>query len=187
MIRSNFQLRSPLYRRVRQRGAVLMVSLMVLLMLTMLTLTAIRASTMQEKIAGSTRNIDLALQAAEAALRVGETSLSGNTLPDYHATAGWYHYVDKPAPSLMAPGTAWNSGVISMPLVADDGWQVSQAPRYIVEALPPIPEPGGDLEAGGVQPDTTMYRVTAIGFSAVPFGDIDDAQYSVILQTTYRR
>ena len=175
---------SPLRQRTSQRGAVLMVSLMVLLMLTMLTLTAIRASTMQEKIAGSTRNIDLALQAAEAALRVGETGLSGNTLPDYHATAGWYHYVDKPAPSLMAPGSAWDSGVISMPLVADDGWQVSQAPRYIVEALPPIPDPGGDLEAGGVQPDSTMYRVTAIGFSAQPFSDTDDAQYSVILQTT---
>ena len=171
----------------KQRGAVLMVSLMVLLMLTMLTLTAIRASTMQEKIAGSTRNIDLALQAAEAALRAGETGLSGNTLPDYHSTAGWYHYVDKPAPTLAAPSTGWDSGVITMPMVADDGWKVSQAPRYIVEALPPIPEPGGDLEAGGVQPDTTMYRVTAIGFSTQPFADTGDAQYSVILQTTSRR
>lgn len=184
--------RLPIFRRARrtrqrQRGAVLMVSLMVLLMLTMLTLTAIRASTMQEKIAGSTRNIDLALQAAEAALRTGETELSGNTVPDYHSTAGWYHYADKPAPLLASPGAVWDAGTINMPLAADDGWQVSQAPRYIVEALPPVPEPGGDLEAGGVQPDTTMYRVTAIGFSAQSFVDTDDARYSVILQTTYRR
>ena len=59
----------------RQRGAVLMVSLLILLLLTLLTLTAIQASTVQERLAGNARSLDLALQAAEASLREGEGRL----------------------------------------------------------------------------------------------------------------
>jgi len=164
-----------------QRGAVLIVSLLILIMLTLLTLTSIQASSMQEKVAGNTRNLDLAMQAAEAALRAGEESLSGNTIPDYHSATGWYHYADKPAPDLSTLD-GWDNGTLDMTIDADDGWKVAHAPKYIVEALPPIPDPGGDLEAGGVQPDTSMYRVTARGYSANP-----DGRYSVVLQTTYRR
>lgn len=54
-----------------QRGAVLIVSLIFLLLLTLIGTTAMRSTTLQERMAGNTRDINLSFQAAEAALRAG--------------------------------------------------------------------------------------------------------------------
>lgn len=58
-----------LTRPKRQRGAVLIVALLFLVILTMLGLTAMSGTTMEERMSGNTRDINVALQAAEAALR----------------------------------------------------------------------------------------------------------------------
>jgi type IV pilus assembly protein PilX len=60
----------PSFRQ--QRGAVLIVSLLLLLVITVLALGASQSTRLEERIAGSQRNYDLAFQAAEAALRSGE-------------------------------------------------------------------------------------------------------------------
>ena len=53
----------------RQRGAVLIVTLLFLVILTMLGVTAMSGTTMEERMAGNARDGSIALQAAEAALR----------------------------------------------------------------------------------------------------------------------
>lgn len=55
-----------------QGGAVLVVSLLLLLVMTVLALGASQSTRMQERLAGSARNHDLAFQSAEAGLRAGE-------------------------------------------------------------------------------------------------------------------
>lgn len=55
--------------RARQRGAALMVSLMFLLVMTMLGLAAIRATTQQTRMAAGMQFQTSAFQAAEAAIR----------------------------------------------------------------------------------------------------------------------
>lgn len=60
----------------RQGGAVLIVSLMFLVILTMLGVTAMSGTTMEERMAGNTRDAALALQAAEAALRDARRDIS---------------------------------------------------------------------------------------------------------------
>lgn len=55
-----------------QRGAVLIVSLIFLLLLTLIGTTAMRTTTLQERMAGNTRDTNLSLQAAEAGLRAGQ-------------------------------------------------------------------------------------------------------------------
>ena len=163
-----------------QRGAVLIVSLLILLLLTLLTLTAIQASTLQERMAGNARSLDLALQAAEAALREGEGSLEAATLPTPAGSNGWYHHALVPAPDWQLPATWGASTSLAYPMNSDDGWSVAAAPRFAIEELPPLPDPGGSLEAGGALPDDVVYRVSAQGFG----GTTDTF---VILQTTYRR
>jgi type IV pilus assembly protein PilX len=64
----------------RERGITLVVSLIFLLLLTMLGVTAMSTSTLQEKMAGNLRDQDMALQAAESALRAGETPILALTL-----------------------------------------------------------------------------------------------------------
>ena len=61
----------------RERGAVLIVTLLFLVVLTMLGVTAMTSTTMEERMAGNTRDASLALQAAEAALRDARRDISG--------------------------------------------------------------------------------------------------------------
>lgn len=58
-----------------QRGAVLVVALVMLLLLTIIGLASIRGTTLQENMAGNLRESSLSLQAAEAALRKGEKTI----------------------------------------------------------------------------------------------------------------
>lgn len=55
-----------------QRGTILVVSLLLLLVMTVLALTASQTTRMQERMAGNARDTDLAFQAAEAGLREAE-------------------------------------------------------------------------------------------------------------------
>ena len=62
-----------------QRGAVLIVSMLLLLTMTLLAMGASQSTRLQERMAGSLRNQDLAFQAAEAALRAGERFVESQT------------------------------------------------------------------------------------------------------------
>ncbi|MDN5872575.1 MAG: PilX N-terminal domain-containing pilus assembly protein, partial [Nitrococcus sp.] len=59
-------------QRQTQSGAVLVVSLLFLLVMTLIGITAMQGVSLEEKMAGNARGGTLALQAAEAALREGE-------------------------------------------------------------------------------------------------------------------
>ena len=59
----------------RQRGAVLVIALMMLLVMTILGVTAMQMSRVEERMAGNTRDINLAFQGAEAGLRDAEGRL----------------------------------------------------------------------------------------------------------------
>lgn len=61
----------------RQRGVVLAISLIFLLLLTLIGVTAMQSTTLQERMAGNFRNRDLAFQAAEAGLRSAEDWIDG--------------------------------------------------------------------------------------------------------------
>ncbi|MDF3864539.1 PilX N-terminal domain-containing pilus assembly protein [Pseudomonas denitrificans (nom. rej.)] len=61
-------------RHEAERGAVLLVSLVMLLLLTLIGLAGMRMVQLEERMAGNLRDRQMALQAAEAALRAGETA-----------------------------------------------------------------------------------------------------------------
>ncbi|MCX7100437.1 MAG: PilX N-terminal domain-containing pilus assembly protein, partial [Methylobacter sp.] len=56
-------------KAINQSGAVLIISLIMLLLLTLIGTTAMQTSTLEEKMAGNLRDRDIAFQAAESALR----------------------------------------------------------------------------------------------------------------------
>ena len=56
----------------RQRGAVLVVALIMLLLMTIIGLTSMRGTNLQENMASNLRESNLSFQSAEAALRKGE-------------------------------------------------------------------------------------------------------------------
>lgn len=71
-----------------QQGAVLIVSLLILLMMTVIGVTAMQTNFMEEKMAGNFRDVNLAFQAAEAALRDAEDDIS-STPPRFTGLTGF--------------------------------------------------------------------------------------------------
>lgn len=71
----------PIDSRHRENGAALIVSLVLLLVLTMLGLSAMSTTTLEERMAGNMQNRMLAFQAGEAALREGEFGMAPLTEP----------------------------------------------------------------------------------------------------------
>jgi type IV pilus assembly protein PilX len=65
-------------RARQQRGAVLIVSLLLLLVMTLLGLGAAQSTRLQERMAGNQRDLELAMQGAEASLRAAEYQLRPN-------------------------------------------------------------------------------------------------------------
>jgi len=75
----------------RQRGVVLVISLLMLLVLTMIGLAATRGTTIEQRMTANQNDQEVAFEAAEAALRAGESELSGAATVDYASnTAGAY-------------------------------------------------------------------------------------------------
>ncbi|HEY7759424.1 MAG TPA: PilX N-terminal domain-containing pilus assembly protein [Burkholderiales bacterium] len=61
----------------RQRGAILIISLMFLVVLTMLALTTMGGITLEERMSGQYRDLNVAFQSAESALRDAERDVWG--------------------------------------------------------------------------------------------------------------
>lgn len=163
----------------RQTGAALITGLIFLVMLTLIAITAMQSTTLEERMAGNARSRDLAFQGAEAAVRAAEAVLSGASLPPFNGTkAGYYLLLPKGASADYWKNThnwAGQSVAFSKALTG-----VKEA-RFVVEALPANQSSGGDDSlvakplSGG-----EIFRITARGIGT-------DGTSSVILQTTFRR
>lgn len=160
-----------------QRGAVLIVSLMILVILTLLGITAMQTTTFQEKMAGSMRSRELSFQAAEAALREGEAVVQAGGLLDFKSvpnSKGLYG-------SLSAGNDPWwiriNWDSSDSVQIGYDIAGTAARPRYIIEDLGPAKS-----EDLGLPKKVTKnnYRITARGVGGT-------AGVVVILQSTYVR
>lgn len=66
---------NPISIGTRQRGAVLVVSMLLLLVMTLLALSMSQTTQLDERMAGNSRDYELAFQGAESALRASEAAL----------------------------------------------------------------------------------------------------------------
>lgn len=77
----HLSLRAP--GRVRQGGVALIVALILLVVATMLGLSGIQGTTLQERMSGNMYDRSLAMQATEGALRAAEAAISANPNPPF--------------------------------------------------------------------------------------------------------
>ncbi len=71
--------------KLKQNGSVLIISLMLLIVMTILGLSSINSTIMEERMAGNLRNSNLSFMAAESALRSAEQKIADytkNTKPE---------------------------------------------------------------------------------------------------------
>ena len=184
--------------RQAQRGASLIMVMLILIVVSVLGVGSAQISLMSERGARNERDLQVAWQSAEAALNDAEIEMFPNG-------AGTRKSAFSNATSFVQDcGVAGNSvGLCALNLTGKPAWltanlegagantvrfgaftgrtfaaggpgiQPEQAPRYVIEI---IPDPGAvDLS----DPSAVLYRVTAIGFG--PRTDIQ-----VVLQMMYR-
>jgi type IV pilus assembly protein PilX len=110
-----------------QRGAVLAIALIMLLVMTILGVTAMQMSRVEERMAGNTRDINLAFQGAEAGLRDAEGRLD--------AFVG-----AKPPTCNTAPCNFWrkNHWTISLRDQPFSPWWTTNGREYGVAATPEV-------------------------------------------------
>lgn len=159
--------------RGTQRGAILFISLVFLLILTMIGITAARLQTGQEALARNDHNHQLAIQAAEAALRSAEAAIwNGLYTPvDFSSNSnGLYELgseVTTGAGTSVADTVDWNNpGTVSKPYAGPALSGVVSPPspaQIIIESLPPAARAGEPLCSAsyGTSQSCSVYRVTA--------------------------
>jgi type IV pilus assembly protein PilX len=163
---------TPLKRPARQSGVVLFVTLILLLILTLLGVTAARMQTVEERMARNDVNRQLGAQSAEAGLRAAETGLltgiyvnfAGNTNGLYAPLLSLGSPLDTPAIWTTAGATLAYAGPALTQ--APPG---SQTPQIVIEDLPPVAASGDDISVTSLNPASppvTVYRVTAQGVGA---------------------
>ncbi|WP_445366350.1 pilus assembly PilX family protein [Methylomonas sp. BW4-1] len=143
--------------KIKQTGAVLVVALIMLMLLTIIGVTGTNVTSLEEKMAGNMRDRNLAFQAAESALQGGETWLNTHAYTCSKA-AGRFNPRDNDCNSATAETSevwdsiSWddNDSVLYTGVLSN----LSANPRYIIEDL-------GCLPAPAACPGKHNYRITA--------------------------
>ena len=167
-----------------ERGAVLVVGLVFLLLLTLIGVTAFSVATQEERMAGNTRDRLRAFEAAEQALRDCERHLSGPLPPalstDGSADRGMYEAPDagrSPVEREKWETIAWDREPSrQLDGVAD----VAEPPRCIVQRLGRARPGDESLRAETAPAPGLAYQVTARGVGA-------NRGTVVVLQSTFVR
>ncbi len=156
--------------RHQQRGAILFISLIMLLMMTIIGVTSMSNVTMEERMAGNLRDGDLSFQAAEAALRTGENWIMGLTTdPAYCTTtptACTTAFDQSVLPNLGTQDTAfWNGNARNFAIdggITGDNSYVSSNPQFVIELQTFVPE---QQSIGNVNyvPGGHFFKITAHG------------------------
>ena len=160
-----------------QQGAVLVMALMMLFVLTLIGVSSISTTSMEEKMSGNTRNRHLAFQAAESNVRDAERIISNNILnPTAQFTAGggangWYTLGTGPSSAEAVTPTWWTTaGNNSTAYLGTSAIQdVATRARYTIEYLgETTQEEASDIEitggeGGGARGSIHTFRITSRG------------------------
>lgn len=153
-----------IYQHQTQSGAVLVISLVLLLLLSMIGISVSQNSGTEERMAGNSRDKNLSFQAAESALNAAELALTtahaAGVMPTFNAEGTGGYYNETPSNtslnSYILSDNFWEGNNVITYTGTLDGIDSGSQPRYIIQDLgeicltPPCP-PGSPHN----------YRITA--------------------------
>lgn len=164
------------YRGSRQRGSVLLVSLIMLLLLTLVAVGGMQGTILQERMTGNLRDRDLAFQAAEAALREAETFIRSSPNHVYGNNSGYYQITSDDHPDWRTRTTTAGNGAVTY---GGNFPGVESQPIYYIEQISTFQPAGTETEAGTSVPPPPFYRITALGTGG-------SANTTVVLTSVFR-
>lgn len=172
----------------KQSGAILVLSLVLIIVLTLIGITAMKTSTFEERMAFNLQDSNLAFQAAESALREAERTIDAKTALPHELPCpddGGCSSIEVLISSSTAFDDVDDFRSMSYSSWVSNGQEISNAvsgtaanARYIIREVRFVPD---SLNVGhGVPPGRYLYEITAIGV-----GETDRAEK--VLQSTFLR
>lgn len=183
--------------RSRQQGAVLVIAMLILIVMTLIGVSSMNSSLLEERMARNARDMNTALQAAEAAVVDAENYLEQPVIDTFGNADGLYTEEYK-----------WKSrgDYGSLELFEDQTWDwwvddtktrgysdalsgVALQPRYYIEEIGVITKPGKSLVVGfsANAEQASYYRITAWGGGLYRADNASEPESVAIIQTTYKR
>lgn len=132
IIMNNKQISNYSYK---QSGSVLIISLIILVAMTLIGITAMRTTVLEEKMAGNMRNKEVAFQAAEATLRAAERYIQNNVIStvafDNDGSDGLYNHDDV----RIWENINWTDVDSIQYSDFDSTYNVASPPRFVIQHL----------------------------------------------------
>ena len=167
-----------------ERGTALVVALLFLIIISMLGLSSMTTTTLEEKMSSNSRDQNLAMQAAEAALRDAERDLANTSITTRVITTGLF--VAGCTNALCTQGAALTNldGTLTSAFYGQftgasgtlSFQGVGAQPRYMIELLTALPP---QTPVPPVGEAVRNFRITAKGYG-------NNINTVVILQTVYQ-
>jgi type IV pilus assembly protein PilX len=150
----------------RERGAVLVVGLIFLILLMLIGVTALNVATLEEQQSGNLRDRLRALEGAEVALRACEEILARAVAPDFTPDGAGGYYISMPGdPEIhRKSGFSWTDNRHTQ--VIPDPQEFGRDLRCVVERLDGAPVSAPEESIRAELPSEMqgyVYRVTARG------------------------
>ncbi|MDG1204364.1 MAG: PilX N-terminal domain-containing pilus assembly protein [Pseudomonadales bacterium] len=181
------RLTAGIMTRDRQGGVVLFMSLIMLLIITVLGLSSVQTTSMQERMARSSRDVNLAFQAAESAIKDAETIVEEfASLSDFDAadanTNGLYYEAEFDEESNWKT-VDWDAADGNYFTASTTVANVASQPKYIVEHVKTVVSDEDRLNLDNVGQDTGSGRAQIFRVTVYATGGTDSAR--VMIQSTY--
>ena len=167
----------------KQLGVALFISLVLLLVLTIIGVSAVQSTSLEVRMSRNEHDTLLAFQSAESALRDAEQQLNTITsIAPFNGSSGLYRVADMGSAENWDVAGTWSG---SSSVVASAVHGTAEPARYIIEYLGPVVREENAYEQnspyGSGQVDRIeMFRITARGI-----GGTTNSQ--VLLQSTFGR
>ncbi len=139
----------------KQSGVVLAISLILLLLLTLIGITGMQTTSLEEKMAGNTRDRNIAFQAAESTLLEAEKFIQNNTTTavTYDGSNGLLDSSDA-EPNYFASNTWTSANSAATPSNFGNNFGLSTDPHYVIKKIASLP-------ANGSVGPRTIFKITA--------------------------
>jgi len=168
--------------QTKQTGATLIVSLLILLVMTLLGVTAMQTNILEEKMSGNSQDVSLSLQAAEAAMREAEDYVETIVSPAaaFDGSTEWLYpddtNVDVKADATWATARTYQTGDIA---------NVTTRPKYIIELHGEIGSASTDVNISGYGESSGTANIS--GFRVTARGTGGSNETVTILQSYYAK
>ncbi|TBW50992.1 hypothetical protein EZI54_17545 [Marinobacter halodurans] len=168
----------------RQRGAVLLTSLLILLVLTLLALSGMQGALLQDKMTSAVREGQISLESAEYALREAELFLEDKTvtLGSFGTDNGLYTRGNAPDP---LDDSTWDSSGSASIAATGFPETLAENPRYFIEYIgqTSTKEAPGDIQITNYDDNTGGSK--PLGFKIVAWSSGRNGETRRVIESYY--